>query len=122
MNTNDMVDMIHTKLAIRYGSRWLQLYDGIEPALFPLIKADWCEVLSGVSLKTALYALQNLPRTYPPIATEFAALCQRAPVPQAVCLPRPTMTPAKHDEIRQMLTGLTHRLASKSSRPKHHRE
>ena len=114
MNTNDMVDMIHTKLAIRYGSRWLQLYDGIEPALFALVKADWCEVLGGVSLRTVLYALQNLPSTYPPIASEFAALCRRAPAPAVVYLPDPPIDPKRRAEIKEMLADLSRRLTNNS--------
>lgn len=114
MNTPDMVDMIHTKLAIRYGARWLQMYDSIDPKLFGLVKADWCEVLRGVSLKTALHALDNLPSTYPPNAGEFALLCRNAPIYAPLALPRPPRSQEQKDKISNALVALTRKMAERT--------
>lgn len=67
------VDMIHTKLVLVYGERFMNQYRGLSPAD---VKADWAHELSGVSAEGIKHALQNLPRDWPPNVLQFRDLCQ----------------------------------------------
>lgn len=70
------VDAIHTRLMVRYGARFAAMYAGVDPQL---VKADWAEVLDGVSPLGVRYALANAPIDHPPNAAQFLALCLQAP-------------------------------------------
>lgn len=70
------VDHIHAKLYTRYASRWLMQYEGND---VELVKADWAEVLHGISDRSIRYALAHLPADYPPNAAQFLALCLQVP-------------------------------------------
>lgn len=65
------VDEIHARLAVRYGSRWLSLWTGVDPEH---VKADWANVLDGMQPAGIKKALESLPQDFPPTSTAFRAL------------------------------------------------
>lgn len=88
------VDMIHTRLLVRYGARWMSMWAGLDVAL---VKADWAEQLAGMSWAQIDYALCSLPANdNPPNAAQFRAICYgwRNPKPQPA-LPAPASNPAR---------------------------
>jgi hypothetical protein len=81
------VDHLFAKLTIRYGEAFLRQWpQTADPAL---IKADWAEVLDGVSGESLSYALRYLPAK-PPNALHFRDLCRLAPAPQRLALEAPS--------------------------------
>lgn len=64
------------KLAVRYGDAWFRKWDGIPMAA---VRADWAQVLDGLSGDSIGYGLQYLPDDFPPTAPAFRALCNRRP-------------------------------------------
>lgn len=86
----DWVERIHTRLLARYGSAWIGLYRGIDPAL---IASDWADALNGFGAASIAHALTVLPDDAPPNAAQFARLCMRGPQSQAPALPRPPADP-----------------------------
>lgn len=93
------VDMIHTKLVLVYGTRFMQQYAGLQPAD---VKADWAHELAGMSADGIKHALQNLPRDFPPNVLQFRDLCVRrhtaAPLPQLDA----KVHPATKEQIRRL--------------------
>jgi hypothetical protein len=85
------VDRIHTRLLARYGSKWINLYAGVDA---DMVKADWCEQLARVQPDAIRYALDNLPPDSPPNVGQFRALCNRRPSnTAALLLAAPTEPP-----------------------------
>lgn len=70
------VDEIHSRLLIRYGRAWTDLYAGVSPEL---VKADWAQQLENMPAHRISFALQNLPNDRPTNAAQFRALCLSAP-------------------------------------------
>lgn len=75
------VDVLFTRLQIRYGDAWTRKWDGIDP---DAIKADWCDALATMverNPKAITHALQHLP-DYPPNCDGFLRICLLAPSPK----------------------------------------
>ena len=83
-------DEILARLAVRYGSRWSALWQGVDPCL---VRADWADQLDGMSPDGIKYALANLPPDFPPTVTAFRMLGNRRPDPVVLSLPPPPSSP-----------------------------
>ena len=85
------VEKIFQKLALVYGRDFLSRWEGQNLAE---VQADWAHELAGfVNAPHAIkYALENLPEK-PPTVLQFRAVCRLAPVPTALRLPEPSLTP-----------------------------
>jgi hypothetical protein len=83
------VDRIHARLLVRYGTRWTQMWAGIEQAA---VHRDWAEELGGISDAAIAHALDNLPAEFPPTVAQFRALCL-AHAPTFKALPSPAQDP-----------------------------
>jgi hypothetical protein len=70
------VDLIHTRMLVRYGATWVRQWADVDAAL---VKTDWANELDGVSSTAIKHALDHLPAEFPPTAGQFRALCIRAP-------------------------------------------
>jgi hypothetical protein len=80
------LDHLFRKLGARYGEAWLRKWDGIPIAD---VRADWSEVLDGLSGDAIAYGLQYLPEDFPPTASAFRALCNGRPAQDRLALPAP---------------------------------
>lgn len=102
MDSSRIVDQVHARLLVRYGSQWIRLYEGIDPQA---VKADWIEQIGGIRVEAVKHALENLPTDRPPNAGRFKALCMeyRAPDQHHQALPRPKATPEDRERVRVML-------------------
>lgn len=82
------VDKLFEKLSIRYGRDFLGRWEGMPIAD---IKTDWGDILSGFRDHPAsiAWALENLPEVKAPTATDFRALCRKAPTPNVPQLEAP---------------------------------
>lgn len=96
----DWVDAIHTRLLVRYGTRWVSMWAGIPE---DMVKADWAQELAGFGPSAISYALQHLPPDFPPTAAQFRALCLGRPEYTQPQLPPPTADPGR---VRAMLANL----------------
>ena len=87
------LDSLFGRLLVRYGASLSRAYEGTDMAL---VKADWAAVLSSFREhpEAISYALDNLPPTYPPNATEFRDICRRAPSTDLPALPLAAADPA----------------------------
>lgn len=83
------VESLHARLTVRYGAAWLRLWQDVP---VEALRADWAEVLSGITPEAIRYALGHLPEDAPPNATQFRALCLRYS-PTVVALPAPKQDP-----------------------------
>lgn len=79
-----LVDMIHARLAVRYGSAWMAKWSGIDPRL---VKADWANELDGMDDAAIQRAMQSLPDEFPPTASAFRALGEDKGMPRPELLP-----------------------------------
>lgn len=86
------VERIHTRLMVRYGAKWLNLWAGVPTEA---VKVDWAEQLGGMSDSAILHALDNLPTELPPNVAQFRALALRRPEAMAPALPAPPADPAR---------------------------
>lgn len=87
------VDVLFSRLHVRYGAAWLAKWDGIDA---DAVKADWHEQLATIferNPKAIAYALQNLPTGFPPNSDQFARLCTQQPPPVHHALPAPETKP-----------------------------
>ena len=94
------VKEIHRLLQVRYGSRWVSLWVGIEQSD---IQADWAQQLDGMSPEGIKYALANLPPDFPPTVTAFRMLGNRRPDPVVLALPP---LPSSPDEARKIAAAV----------------
>lgn len=82
------VDRLFGRLAVRYGSAWLRMWEGLDMAA---VKADWAQQLAGMHLPEhehmLKYGVEHLPPERPPTAPQFRAICMLAPA----YLPRPAL-------------------------------
>lgn len=87
------LDSLFGRLLVRYGASLSRVYEGADMAL---VKADWAAVLSSFREhpEAISYALDNLPPTYPPNATEFRDICRRMPSTDLPALPLAAADPA----------------------------
>lgn len=94
------VDHLFAKLGARYGVAFTRQYADVDPAM---VKADWAEVLSGLSGDGIAYGLQHIPADRPPNAAQFRALCVARPAADVPRLPSPKASP---DRVRAALRSL----------------
>lgn len=73
---SNWVDHLFAKLAIRYGDAFARQWPDVDIAW---VKADWSEVLDGLSGDALSHGLKNLPHDRPPNAMQFRALCIQRP-------------------------------------------
>lgn len=78
-NTPRWVDVLFSRLAVRYGDAWFRKWDGL-----PIedVKADWQRGLEHIfagNPKAIAFGLDHLPDEFPPTVDAFARLCLRAP-------------------------------------------
>ena len=76
--SSSWVDELLGRLAVRYGEAFTRQYTaaGVDAKA---VRADWADVLDGVSAESIRYALEYLPADKPPNALQFRALCRNAP-------------------------------------------
>ena len=101
MVSSKWIDAIHTRLLVRYGSKWLSLWAGIDEAI---VKADWSKVLDGLSVDSISYALENLPQDYPPNANQFLSIARRAPAKSVVMIE--DKTPPDPDRVNDAIVKM----------------
>ena len=104
------VDVLFTRLQIRYGDAWTRKWDGIDPNA---IKADWCDALATMverNPKAITYALQHLPDNFPPNVDGFMKLCLMAPSP-TLALAAPVDKP--NPEFAAKVAGMVAESAAK---------
>lgn len=95
------IDALFGRLSLRYGSAFLRQWpDGAVDA----VKADWADVLDGVTGDAIGYALRYLPET-PPNAIRFRDQCRRMPTPAVNALPAPAIKPDPQ-RVQSALAGL----------------
>lgn len=82
------VESLFGRLAVRYGSAWARMWEGIDPAA---VRADWAEELAGFEANPSAiqHALANLPPDRPPTVAQFKALCINRPEALPPLLPAP---------------------------------
>lgn len=97
------VDQIHARLLVRYGSKWINLWAGVDPEI---VKADWAEVLGGLRSEQIRRGLESLSPDAPPNAPQFRALCirQAPPIWRPPALPDVKADPAR---VAAILAGLS---------------
>lgn len=86
------IDAIHARMLVRYGSKWIALFQSVD---MELVKADWAEELSGLNGAAIKHGLENLPPEFPPTVAQFKAACLRAPEPEFKRLDAPKADPAR---------------------------
>lgn len=86
------VDAIHARMLVRYGSKWISMFQSVD---MELVKADWASELSGLSGAAIKHGLENLPPEFPPTVAQFKAACLRAPEPAFKRLDAPKADPAR---------------------------
>lgn len=97
------VDALFARLSVRYGAKWLRMWEGID---LDAVKADWATELGGFSDRSGAikYALDNLPAEFPPTAAQFKAIAVRVPYYVPPALPEPKADPKI---VAQALSALT---------------
>lgn len=89
------IDAIHARMLVRYGSKWINMWAGVD---MEMIKADWALELESVRRDQVLFALDHLPPEFPPTAGQFRALCREhrpgAEHARYVSLPMPARSEA----------------------------
>lgn len=86
------IDAIHARMLVRYGAKWISLFQSVD---MELVKADWASELSGLSGAAIKHGLENLPPEFPPTVAQFKAACLRAPEPAFKRLDAPKADPAR---------------------------
>lgn len=105
------VEHLFAKLTVRYGAAFTRAYADLDPII---VKADWAEVLDGVSGSSMSYALRYLPAERPPNAMQFRDICRRAPateVQQQIAGPQERADPGR---VAQLMSELRSKLAAQS--------
>lgn len=91
------VERLHTRLLVRYGGRWLKLWEHVADEDWPVQRQDWANELADISAAQIEWAMQHLP-AMPPNASEFKALCLTKPYRQQT--PLLDNTPLEADPTR----------------------
>lgn len=83
------VNEIFKRLTIRYGTMFVNRYEGID---MELVKADWAQELAGLQHRpwAIKHVLQSLPIEFPPTAGQFRHAASRVSTPVEHVLPAPT--------------------------------
>lgn len=96
------VDALFARLALRYGEAFRRQWPDVDEAA---VKADWADVLDGVSGASIGYALRYLPVDKPPNAMQFRDQCRRAPPPDVPQL-RDETPPADPEKVAAIVAGM----------------
>jgi len=82
------VEELFSRLAVRYGTAWTRMWEGIDAGA---VRADWANELGGLETNpdAIKHGLANLPPDRPPTVTQFRALCIARPEPKQPQLPAP---------------------------------
>jgi hypothetical protein len=101
------VEELHARLAVRYGDKWSKMWEGFSLDDMAVVRQDWANVLHNCTTGGLLFALDNLPVSWPPTAGEFLEIVRRKPVAneaqQAIAGPR--LTPAEQQaELERLNT------------------
>lgn len=90
---HDLIEIIFTKLSLRYGRDFTAKWEGID---LNDVKNDWAHELSGFERAphAIAYALQNLPDDKAPNVAQFRAIAHRAPAAQTLRIEPPAANPA----------------------------
>lgn len=111
------VDELLGRLSVRYGEAFVRQYTAanIQPEA---VRADWAEVLDGVTPESIRYALQYLPEDRPPNALQFRALCRQAPrsEPERAAIGAEWGKPAPR--VAEALRALSQQLRANAQRPR----
>jgi hypothetical protein len=108
------VDMVHTRMLVRYGAKWIAQ---IAPVVAveggaAMLKADWGNELHGIGPDALKHALEHLPADFPPTAGQFRALCVNAPKYAAQKIEGPSADPGR---VADAIAGM--RSVQRSSKP-----
>lgn len=92
MTFDGLMELIFSKLQVRYGAAWMRQWDGVDMAF---VKSDWMRELSGFAGNPAalMYALDHLPERVPNVA-KFREIANQMPAPVFERLPAPAANPA----------------------------
>lgn len=97
---SDWIDALFDRLTVRYGALFTRQYDGID---IGAVKADWADMLGGLSGAALRYGLANLAQL-PPNAMQFRDICVRAPVEFPAAIEAPRADPAVVAAVRAGIT------------------
>jgi len=97
--SQELLDGLFTKCAVRYGSAWFAKWDGVP---MEVVKADWAEHLGGLGIAAITHGLLNLP-DFPPTAIDFKRVALQRPEPELPRLPAPKADPEK---VKAILSNL----------------
>jgi hypothetical protein len=115
--SSSWVDELLGRLAVRYGEAFTRQYTaaGVDAQA---VRADWAEVLDGVSAESIRYALEYLPADKAPNALQFRALCRNAPrkEPEHEAITHKGSKP--HPRVAAALRGLAEKLRIDSQNPR----
>lgn len=86
------VERIFARMAVRYGSAWMRLWEGVD---IEAVKDDWAFGLGGFGGDAIHYALGYLPIDRPPTLGQFRETCTRAPEPKRIAIAAPPADPGR---------------------------
>lgn len=92
----EVVEGIFTACLVRYGDAWLRMWDGVP---MRMVHRDWALQVGYMDRQSIQFGLDNLPDR-PPIATQFKAICLRAPPPPMLRLEAPRADQGAVDAAR----------------------
>lgn len=102
------IDSLFARLGTRYGSAWLNLWEGFD---LEAVKTDWRLELEGLPLRKIKYGIVNLPLERPPATVAaFKAICIRCPDEQPPLLDAP---PANPERVNAIVSQLRTKLAKR---------
>ncbi len=78
-----VIARLFAKLLVAYGTLWSDRFKESPPEA---LRADWLQVLEGLSLEQVAHGVRCLPPVYPPGAREFREICLQARVEQPVLI------------------------------------
>jgi hypothetical protein len=113
MQSSATIESIFDCMLARYGSAWRAKWQGVSPEA---VKADWANVLSGYGNSAIGYGLSYLPDDFPPTASQFAAICRRAPAkpeskPKQLAMPE--VTEEQRQRVRDLLAATRAKLTAR---------
>lgn len=87
----NLVDMIFTKMTLRWGRKFLGIWDGVD---LLDVKSDWAHELRTMPAENIAHGLRNLPDD-PCTVGQFKRICNAMPPPVFKALPAPAVDRAK---------------------------
>lgn len=101
------VDVLFTRLLVRYGDAWARKWEGIPEEA---VKADWLEQLATVYAarpQAIAHALNNLPADFPPNSEQFRKMCTGFPE-MVKALPAPAVKP-EPERVAKAMEAAVHK-------------